>query len=63
MTDKVDFIKKEKDNLYLVNYEIGAFEKLLFSKLCEINKPKYLQLYSTCWDVRKDEVDNYVLLP
>jgi len=60
MTDKVDFIKKEKDNLYLVNYEIGAFEKLLFSKLCEINKPKYLQLYSTCWDVRKDEVDNYV---
>ena len=60
MTDKVDFIKKEKDNLYLVNYEIGAFEKLLFSKLCRINKPKYLQLYSTCWDVRKDEVDNYV---
>lgn len=60
MTDKVDFIKKEKDNLYLVNYEISSFEKLLFGKLCGINKPKYLQLYSTCWDVKREEVDNYV---
>lgn len=60
MTDKVDFIKKEQDNLYLVNYEIHAFESLLFKKLKNINKPKYLQLYSTCWDVKKEEVDMYV---
>lgn len=60
MTDKVDFIKKESENLYLVDYEIGAFEKLLFDKLCKCEKEKYLQLYSTCWDVRKEEVDMYV---
>jgi teichuronic acid biosynthesis glycosyltransferase TuaH len=60
MTDKVDFIKKEKNNLYLVNYEISGFEDLLFNKLKDVNKPKYLQLYSTCWDVKKEEVDNYV---
>ncbi|MDD4706200.1 MAG: glycosyltransferase family 1 protein, partial [Bacilli bacterium] len=60
MTDNVDFIKKEKNNLYLVNYEINNFEKLLFQKLKNIDIPKYLQLYSTCWDVKKDEVDLYV---
>lgn len=60
MTDKVDFIKKETDNLYLVNYELKKFENLLFKKLMNVSKPKYLQLYSTCWDVRKEEVDLYV---
>ena len=60
MTDKVDFLKKEKDNLYLVNYEINKFEKLLFEKLKNIKKPKYLQLYSTCWDVKKEELDLYI---
>ncbi|MDD2409548.1 MAG: glycosyltransferase family 1 protein [Bacilli bacterium] len=60
MTDKVDFIKKEKNNLYLVDYEINNFEKFLFQKLKETNIPKYLQLYSTCWDVKKEKVDLYV---
>lgn len=60
MTDKVDFIKKEKNNLYLVNYEISKFEQLLFNKIKNIQKPKYLQLYSTCWDVKKEKIDMYV---
>lgn len=60
MTDKVSFVKKEKDNLYLINYEVGSFEKMLFEKLEELDRPKYLQLYSTCWDVKKEEVDMYV---
>lgn len=60
MTDKVSFIKKEKDNLYLINYEVKAFEELLFEKLKKVSKPKFLQLYSTCWDVKKEEVDMYV---
>ena len=58
MTDKVDFIKKEKENLYLINYEIKKFEILLFEKLKHISKPKYLQLYSTCWDIKKE--DSYI---
>lgn len=60
MTDNTKFIEKAKKNLYLVNYEISKFEKDLFEKLKEVDKPKYLQLYSTCWDVKKEEVDMYV---
>lgn len=60
MTDDVDFILKEKENLYLVNYEIDSFVKLLFNKIININKPKYLQLYSTCWDVKKETLDMYI---
>lgn len=60
MTDKIDFIKCEKENLYLMDYELTSFENLLFDKLKRIKKPKYLQLYSTCWDVKKEEVDLYV---
>lgn len=51
MTDKTKFLDKFRDNLYLVNYEIKDFEDILFKELKKINKPKYLQLYSTCWDV------------
>lgn len=60
MTDKTKFIEKAKKNLYLINYEISKFEEDLFERLKEVNKPKYLQLYSTSWDVKKEEVDIYV---
>ena len=60
MTDKVKYIKKEKDNLYLVNYEIKAFENMLIDKISKINKPKYLQIYSTCWDVTSNTLDKYI---
>lgn len=51
MTDKTKFFDKFKKNLYLVNYEIKEFEQLLWNCLIKVKKPKYLQLYSTCWDV------------
>lgn len=60
MTDKVNFHKKIKDNLYLIDYELSSFSKLLFKKLESAQKPKYLQLYSTCWDVKKETVDMYI---
>ena len=60
MTDKVKYIKEEKNNLYLVNYEIKAFENMLINKISKINKPKYLQLYSTCWDVTSSTLDKYI---
>lgn len=60
MTDRIDFIKKESDDLYLVDYEVKKFENAVFELLKKVEKPKYLQIYSTCWDVRKDEVDLYV---
>lgn len=60
MTDKTKFIDKFKDNLYLVNYEIKGFEELLFEKLKKVKKPKYMQLYSTCWDVSDITLNKYV---
>ena len=60
MTDKTKFFEKIEDNLYLVNYEISSFSKDLFDKLLMVNKPKYLQLYSTCWNVKKEEIDLYI---
>lgn len=60
MTDDIDFIKKEAENLYLFNNELGKFGSLLLQKLKKVKKPKYLQLYSTCWDVKREEVDMYI---
>lgn len=60
MTDNVDFVSKKKSNLYLINYENHEFEKLLFEKLKKLKKPKYLQIYSTCWDLNSQTVDKYV---
>ena len=60
MTDKTKFIDKYKNNLYLVNYEIKAFEKMLWYKLQEQKKKKYLQIYSTCWDVSDTVLKKYV---
>ena len=60
MTDKTKFFEKIEDNLYLVNYEISSFSNDLFNKLLNVDKPKYLQLYSTCWNVKKEEIDLYI---
>lgn len=60
MTDKVDFFGKNTENLYLIDYEIAKFEALLFEKLKQVDKPKYVQLYSTCWNIKKETIDLYV---
>ena len=60
MTDKTKFIDKINDRLYLINYEIKAFRNDLFNLLKNVDKPRYLQLYSTCWNVKKEDVDLYV---
>ena len=46
MTDKTKFIDKINNRLYLINYEIKAFRNDLFKKLLDVDKPKYLQMYS-----------------
>lgn len=60
MTDNIDFILMKYPNLYLVNYESKDFENVLFEKLKKINKPKFLQLYSTCWDLKKEIIEKYL---
>ena len=60
MTDKTKFIERFKDNLFLVNYEIKEFDEMLWQALKKVNKKKYLQLYSTCWDVSDSILNKYV---
>lgn len=60
MTDKVDDIEKMQDNLYLVNFKNKVFAKLLLNKIDTVNKPKYLQFYSTDWDLNVQIVKEYI---
>ena len=60
VTDKVKTFKKIKDNLVLVNFNNIAMKKLLFTELKEINKPKYIQFYSTDCTISLDMVKTYI---
>lgn len=60
MTDKVNNIKKLFNNLYLINFNNLAIKKLLFSKLKKINKPKYIQIYSTDFTMPLNELKQYI---
>lgn len=58
-TDIVPTIKKQKENLYLINFE-NYFVNIVLNKfLKEINVPKYLQIYSTNWMMSIDELMDY----
>lgn len=59
-TDDVKRIKKQADNLYLVNYANSAFSKLLLQELDKCNVPKYIQFYSTDWTMPADKVKEYM---
>lgn len=60
MTDKVNNIKKLSNNLYLINFNNIAISKLLFKKLENINKPKYIQIYSTDCNMSLKELRQYI---
>ena len=60
MTDKVSNLKKLSDNLYLINFNNFAIKKLLFKKLEKINKPKYIQIYSTDCNMPLDDLKQYI---
>ncbi|MDD4718570.1 MAG: glycosyltransferase [Bacilli bacterium] len=60
MTDKVSTIEKIQDNLYLVNFKNKGFAKLLLNKMDDINKPKYLQFYSTDWALKVKTIKKYI---
>ena len=59
MTDNVTAIAKQSDGLYLVNFDNSKISALLFSKLDEVTKPKYLQFYSTDWTMSVDYVKSF----
>lgn len=60
MTDKVKIYKKFSDNLYLFNYNNKALNKILMNCLKDINKPKYIQLYSTVGKLSVENIENYI---
>lgn len=60
MTDNVDTIKKEKENLYLVNFQNKSFIKLLLERIKNNSKPRYLQFYSTDWTLSINNVKEYM---
>jgi len=59
-TDKVATVKKETDNLYLVNFENWELSQLLKGALEACNKPVYIQVYSTNWSMDMNEVQDYL---
>ena len=60
MTDKVKIIKKHSDNIYLINYNNIALNKILMNALENIDKPKYIQLYSTDWKLSVQNIEDYL---
>lgn len=60
VTDKVKTFKKIKDNLYLVNFNNVAMKNLLFNEIKKINKPKYIQFYSTDATLNVQALNNFI---
>ncbi len=60
MTDKVKIFKKQSDNIYLLNFNNIALNKLLMKALSKIDKPKYIQLYCTDWKLTVKDIEDYM---
>ncbi len=60
MTDKVKIFKKQSDNIYLLNFNNIALNKLLMKALSKVDKPKYIQLYSTDWKLTIKDIEDYM---
>jgi hypothetical protein len=60
MTDKVKTLKKHSDNIYLINFNNIALNKILMKELEKINKPKYVQVYSTDWKLSVQNIQDYI---
>ena len=60
MTDNIKAIKKQSNNLYLINFNNILINKILLKSLDDVNKPKYIQLYSTDWKLSIKDINNYI---
>ena len=60
MTDKIKTLKKHSNNLYLINFNNIALNKILMQELEKVNKSKYVQLYSTDWKLSVENIKNYM---
>ncbi len=60
MTDETKAIEKYSDNLYLVNFNNKRIAELLLSKTDKVERPKYLQFYSTDWSMKLSYVKEFI---
>lgn len=60
MTDKIKTLKKHSNNLYLFNFNNVLLYKILMKELKKINKPKYIQVYSTDWKLSIKNIKDYM---
>ncbi len=60
MTDKVSSIKKQSENLYLVNFNNRALKNIIFKKIKEKSCEKYIQIYSTDFTMPIKELKKYI---
>ncbi len=58
--DKVISINKIKNNLYLINFQNKRFVKMLEQKISDLNKPKFIQIYSTDWFKTKSDLKKFI---
>ncbi len=58
-TDDVKRMKKQTDNLYLVNFSNTAFSNLLMREIAGRDVPKYVQFYSTDWTMSAKKIREY----
>lgn len=59
-TDHVLSMQEIEPNLFLVNYENTEISCLLEESLAKQDKPAYIQIYSTNWNMSKKEMEGYI---
>ena len=59
MTDNILTLKEAQNNLYLFNFNNKVLNKILMSLLRNIEKPKYIEIYSTNWSLTLNELITY----
>lgn len=60
VTDKVKTYTKLKENLFLINFNNKAIQRILFEQLKKVKKPKYIQFYSTDSTISLQALKRYI---
>lgn len=60
MTDRVATFRKQRDNLYLFNFNNIKLNAILEEELSHIRKPKFIELYSTDWKLSISDIRRYM---
>lgn len=59
MTDALKTLKEQEERLWLFNFKNAPLSRLLTQALVRVEKPKYVQIYSTNWEHSLGEITAY----